>query len=189
MATAREQIIAVTCDLLETQGYHATGLNQIIQESGSPKGSLYYYFPDGKEGLTAEAIEQAGREVAQRIEHRLAAYPDPAQAVREFVTNIAHHVEASGFRAGGPLTTVALETATSSERLNTVCRAAYQRMIDAVRSYLLSVGIDQANAAELAQFVIASIEGGIILSRTFHTGDPLRQVAEQLAMTVGSVSD
>jgi len=33
-------------------------------------------------------------------------------------------------------------------------------------------------------FVTASIEGGIILSRTYHTGDPLRLVAEQLALSI-----
>jgi TetR/AcrR family transcriptional regulator, lmrAB and yxaGH operons repressor len=51
----RDQIIQTTCTLLESQGYHATGLNQILKESGAPKGSLYYYFPQGKEELAEEA--------------------------------------------------------------------------------------------------------------------------------------
>ena len=42
MSNAREQILQTTCVLLEKQGYHGTGLNEIIKESGSPKGSLYY---------------------------------------------------------------------------------------------------------------------------------------------------
>ncbi|MDQ2717139.1 MAG: TetR/AcrR family transcriptional regulator, partial [Chloroflexota bacterium] len=67
MNTTREQIIEATCDLLEAQGYHATGLNQILAESGAPKGSLYYYFPQGKEELTAAAIDRTGKLVAQRI--------------------------------------------------------------------------------------------------------------------------
>ena len=41
-STAREHFIEATCDLLEAQGYHATGVNQIVAESGAPKGSLYH---------------------------------------------------------------------------------------------------------------------------------------------------
>ena len=56
MTIAREQILKTTCDLMEKQGYHGTGLNEIVKESGSPKGSLYHYFPDGKEQIVAEAV-------------------------------------------------------------------------------------------------------------------------------------
>ncbi len=42
MASTRNQIIETTCDLLESQGFHGTGLSQIIKESGAPRGSLYY---------------------------------------------------------------------------------------------------------------------------------------------------
>ncbi|GAA3331467.1 hypothetical protein GCM10020331_088170 [Ectobacillus funiculus] len=40
----------------QLQGYHATGLNQILTESETPKGSLYYHFPNGKEQLAIEAV-------------------------------------------------------------------------------------------------------------------------------------
>ena len=67
MSNAREQILQTTCNLLEKQGYHGTGLNEIVKESGAPKGSLYYYFPEGKEQITAEAVLQSGRVTSERI--------------------------------------------------------------------------------------------------------------------------
>lgn len=48
MSSTKEQFIETTCDLLESHGYYATGLNQIVAESGALKGSLYYHFPEGK---------------------------------------------------------------------------------------------------------------------------------------------
>lgn len=180
MSSTKAQFIETTCDLLESQGYYATGLNQIVAESGAPKGSLYYHFPEGKEELAAEAIHQAGEKVADRIHAHLAGIADPAIAIRQFVERIADSVEASGYRTGGPLQTVAMETATTSERLNLACRKAYTRLRQAFAGKFEESGYDKAQAAEMAIFVISAIEGGVILSRTYHSGDPLRQVAQHL---------
>ena len=180
-STAREQIVEATCDLLEAQGYHATGLNQIVAESGAPKGSLYHYFPDGKEELAAAAIDRTGRNLAGRVQTGLAFYDDPAEAVTFLTARIADAIEQSGFRAGGPLTTVAMETATASEQINLACRAAYDRLQGAFAAKLAASGYTPQRSAELAAFITAAIEGGIILSRTYHTGDPLRRVGQELA--------
>ena len=180
MRNAREQILQSTCDLLEKQGYHGTGLNEIVKESGSPKGSLYYYFPEGKEQIASEAVLQSGQLVAERIRMGLSANSSVSQAVYDFVVKIADNVERSGFAAGGPLTAIAMETATQSERINAACRDAYGLLETAFREKLLDSGSTRTKAAELATFITASIEGGIILSRTYHTGNPLRLVAKQL---------
>ncbi|NDJ55375.1 MAG: TetR/AcrR family transcriptional regulator [Chloroflexi bacterium] len=186
MNESRRQILETTTTLLEAQGYHATGMNQIIRESGAPKGSLYYYFPDGKDGLTAEAIEHASAAVVERIHTELAVIDDPAEAIGQFITNIAFHVEASGFKTGGPLMTVALETATTNERLNLTCRAAYQRLVDAFADKLDKSGLDAKQAQELATFIVASIEGAVLLSRTYHNTSPLRMIGRQLARYISN---
>lgn len=185
-SSAREQIVEATCDLLEAQGYHATGLNQIVAESGAPKGSLYHYFPDGKEELAAAAIERTGRDLAGRVEVGLASHDDPAAAVQFLAQRIADAIEQSGFRSGGPLTTVAMETATSSDRLNLACRAAFDRLQAAFAGKLEASGRSPQRAAELAVFVTAAIEGGIMLSRTYHSGDPLRRAGQELAALLRS---
>lgn len=180
MSNTREQILQTTCALLEKQGYHGTGLNEIIRESGSPKGSLYYYFPEGKEQITAEAVLQSGRQTAERINLGMGESSNAAQAVSDFILNIAEHVERSGFAAGSPLTAVAMETATTSERINDACREAYSMLKSAFNDKLIECGFTKTKADERATFIVAAIEGGIILSRTSHTADPLRLVAKQL---------
>ncbi|MEO8392644.1 MAG: TetR/AcrR family transcriptional regulator, partial [Chloroflexota bacterium] len=178
--TARDAIIETTCELLELQGYAATGLNQIIKQSGSPKGSLYYYFPGGKEELATQAVKQAGEIVLQRIRENLVEIDDPAEAISGFIKNIAVHAERSGFRAGGPITTVAMETASSSERLRQECHQIYRGWQEAFADKLKAGGVGEARAKRIATLIISSIEGGVILCRTGQSREPLEQVAEEI---------
>ena len=180
MSNVREQILQTTCDLLEKQGFHGTGLNEIVKQSGAPKGSLYYYFPDGKEQIAAEAVLQSGRVVSERIRNGLKASTSASSAIHDFILLVAENVERSGFAAGSPLTAVAMETATQSERINLACREAYGMLQEAFKEKLLESGFSSSKAHDLSTFITASIEGGIILSRTAHTADPLRLVAKQL---------
>jgi TetR/AcrR family transcriptional repressor of lmrAB and yxaGH operons len=177
---ARDQIIASTCELLELQGYHATGLNEIIKQSGSPKGSLYHYFPGGKEELAAAAVNHVGQIVLTRLSENLALIDDPAEAIATFILHVAHNVELSGYRAGGPITTVALETAATNDVLRTVCHQIYERWQTAFATKLLQGGCDPARAQRLAALIVASIEGGILLCRTSRSRQPLISVAEEL---------
>lgn len=186
--TTREKIIQATYVLLENYGYHATGLKEIVARSSAPKGSIYYYFPDGKEGIAAATIAFAGTRIAERIRANLAGTSTAADAVRVFLETIAHFIEVSGFEAGGPLTIVASETATTSEKLNAACREAYDQMRAAFAEKFLNSGFPPQQAQSLAWSVTSATEGGIILCRTYHSGDPLRQVAQHLALLIKSVA-
>jgi TetR/AcrR family transcriptional repressor of lmrAB and yxaGH operons len=181
MTTARDRILTTTSQLMEEQGYFATGLNQIVQESGTPKGSLYYYFPEGKEQLTEEAIRQAGEMIAVQIEKAMDADDDAGGAIAGFIEALSYHVQASDCRLGGPLTTVALETANTSPRVNQVCQEMYQQWQQIIQNKLQRSGYTEDRAAALAVFINAAIEGGIILSRTTHSTEPLLGVARELS--------
>lgn len=180
MTSRREQIIETTCHLMEVQGYSATGLNQILAESGAPKGSLYYYFPEGKDELVEAAINQTARLIAERLRISMTAYAQPTQAIPAFLRDLAQHVQASGFRAGGPITAVALEAASTNERLNTACRDAYRTWQSVIEEKLLSGGYEPIRARRLAAITIALIEGSIILSRSERNVGPLLDAAVEL---------
>lgn len=184
--TTREQIIQTTCSLLEKQGYHATGMNEIIQASGAPKGSLYYYFPSGKEELAEAAIDESAAQIAAFARSYLAPFADPAAAIQALVEQIADNIEASHYCVGGPLTTVAMETAASSARLNQACQSGFIEIQGVFAEKLIACGFEPELASQLAVYIHAAIEGGVLLSRTAHSGDPLRSVAVLLGPTLRS---
>ncbi len=176
----REKFIQAASKLMESQGYHATGLNQIIAESGAPRGSLYYHFPGGKEELAAEAITRNGHNFARLIREHMQEDIPLADAVRDFILGVAGGLEATQYQAGGPLTAVAVETANTSEHLNQACQEAYQSIQNAFAQKFQILGLPEKEAIDLAEFVTASIEGGILLSRTFHRNEPLKRAAQNL---------
>ena len=180
MAGKRAEIIATTCELLELQGYQATGLNQILAESGAPKGSLYHYFPDGKDGLVEEAIAQTAAQIAARLTAALAGDAAPALLIPAFLRELAHHVQASGYRTGGPITAVALEAASTNARLNEACRRAYGLWQEIIAQKLRHSGMEPVRAQRLGRVVISLIEGAIILSRTERNVAPLLDAATEL---------
>ena len=187
MPTTRDHIIETTCALLDLQGYHATGLNEIVKASGSPKGSLYHYFPGGKDELTEEALEHVGRVVLARIERHLGAGAAPGPAVATFILLVAQNVEASAYKAGGPITTVALETAATSDRLRRCCERIYGSWHTAFKGRLVAGGFASDQADALATLVLAALEGGILLCRTQRSPEPLRQVAMMLQRLIETI--
>src|SRR5436190_501822 len=78
---SRERLLDSAVDLLQRQGYHGTGLNELLERSEAPRGSLYHYFPGGKEQIGAEAIARAGGQVAAAVVHLLRAKRSVADAV------------------------------------------------------------------------------------------------------------
>jgi len=178
--SSRERIIRAASDLLENNGYHGTGLNEIVRKGKAPKGSIYYHFPRGKKQIAAEAILSTGRALAEVTRANFVKKQTAAEAVRAYVDGLSLFIQASGFRSGGQLTLVASETATIDKLLNQSCRKAYALILEAFKDKLSALGFPAAQAEVLAVGITASIDGGIILSRTYHSRKPLRTIARFL---------
>jgi TetR/AcrR family transcriptional repressor of lmrAB and yxaGH operons len=180
MTDVREKILITMARLIEKQGYHATGLNEIIGESGAPKGSVYYYFPGGKEQIGAEAILESGRIISGRLRVLLQGELKPSDAIHNFLIQMAKNVEETGFGAGSPLTTASVETAITSEKINQACQDAFDLILSAIQEKFLEAGFSETDSSELSLYVTTVVEGGILMSRTYHRTEPLRMAAMHL---------
>lgn len=181
MSDARSQIIETASQLLEQQGYHATGLSQIVEESGAPKGSLYYYFPEGKKEISEEALRKTGRRVESNIRKIMASSESASAGIRTLIYTIADRIEESEYRAGGPITTVALETASGKSRLNRACGEIYDEWHEVLRERMVDDDIEAPRADRLATTVLSAIEGAMVLARTHRSRGPLENVAKSLS--------
>ncbi|ONI78668.1 TetR family transcriptional regulator [Actinosynnema sp. ALI-1.44] len=170
----RERVLRTAATLFRAQGYHATGLNQVLAEGGAPKGSLYFHFPGGKEQLAVESLQLSGGELCEQL--KLAASLD------DVIDLLATRLEESDFRDGCPITTVALDAAGDSEQIREACDTAYLSWESVIADYLERQGVP--SPAALATTVLAAIEGALILARTRKDVTPLRQVGDHLKLLI-----
>src|SRR2546430_13826382 len=99
----RRRLVTATMRLLRRRGLHGTGLNQVLEESGAPRGSLYFHFPDGKHQLTREAARYEAAGISRRLRRMLDESPSPAEAVRLMFDSYADWPQRTKFAEGGPV--------------------------------------------------------------------------------------
>lgn len=176
----KEKFIETASRLFETKGYNATGLNEILAESGSPKGSLYYHFPKGKEQLALESINSAGEKIKNKIKNALDNIEDPVQAIIYNIENIATIIDNEQKTRDISISLIALETYLTSETLRKACEEIFISLENIYAEKLIKSGINKEKACELGGAIAAMIEGGITLSLTKKNGDSLRLIAKQV---------
>lgn len=178
----RKKLVETTAALLRSQGYHATGLSQIVAESGAPRGSLYFYFPGGKDDLAIAALEASSEMWRTRILAVLAAARDLGGAIDGLVTAVGDDLEASGWVAGCPVATVALES--TSEPVRAMVAAHFQRWLDVSVELLTRFGVAPPLAQELGLVGLSSLEGALLLARVQRSRAPLIAVGRALRAMV-----
>jgi TetR/AcrR family transcriptional regulator, lmrAB and yxaGH operons repressor len=181
----REYMIETTSGLVHRLGFHGTSLNEVLTESGAPRGSLYYHFPGGKEQLVLEATRQGVASVTQLLKEAAADSPDPAEGVRAFVEAAAHVLRDSGYVFGCPVAPIILDSPESSA-LAEVCQQALEEWQQVLVEGLGLAGIERGRAESLATMIVCGLEGGLILARARRDTAPLDAVADEFASMVRS---
>jgi len=168
-------------ELIQTSGYSGTGLNAVIEHAAAPKGSIYFHFPDGKEGLGVAAVDLAAKQFEALIAEAAASTGSAAGAAHAAIEVLATIVSESDFRLGCPVSVVTLEMGAESERLRQACASAFESWITPTAALLEANGIDSEDARSLATVVVSTIEGAVIVSRATRSIRPLLAAADVVA--------
>lgn len=185
-AGTRDRIVAASAELLTRQGYNATGIKQIVTAAQAPFGSLYHFFPGGKEQLGAEAIRASGAVYEQLIEAVLDPAPDPVTGVRMFFAGAAAHLEETDYADACPIATVALEVSSVSEQMRAACADVFESWIAAGAQRLERAGLTPARSRELITAMLAALEGAFVLARAARSTQPLLVAGEMMAAAVAA---
>jgi AcrR family transcriptional regulator len=167
---ARDRAIATAARLFRIQGYTATGLTEIIEESGAPKGSFYFHFPRGKAQLAEEAIDQyvAGRiAVLRDISANTAG--DALSFVRQIFGAFAADMVASDFQYGCLMQNLANELPALDADLTQRVARGFVDSTEIIAEHFRGCGFTAARASSAAAALVAALEGARTIARLERT--------------------
>jgi len=177
----RGPIVDAAVRLFRRHGYAGTGLNDIVDLSGAPKGSLYHYFPDGKASIAVAAVEEAGQRVVSTMMKLADETPSTGELLRAHARLLSGWMRKSSFRDGDPITTVLLELAPRNRAVAEAGRKGYAARVAVLKEKLIADGFALARTERLAILCVSTLQGALIQSRVERSGAPIETAADELA--------
>src|SRR5260370_16266850 len=108
----KDRILGTSAEVFRRQGYNGTGLKQIVATANAPFGSLYHFFPSGKEQLGEEVIRWSGNVYLELIAAVCDPAPDVVTAIGDFFAGAAAHLRATDYPHACPIPTTPLDAPT-----------------------------------------------------------------------------
>jgi len=165
--------------LLRERGAPGVTVDAVLAHSGAPRGSVYHHFPGGRNELILGALRQAGDYIAVIVEESVAA-GDVQRTVGRFVRFWKRALTDTDYRAGCPLVAVAVDSREHIPDAAELVREIFVRWQASLSELLVANGFLVERAGRLANLIVASIEGAIILSRAHRDLTPLDDVLTEI---------
>lgn len=178
----RDRMIDAAIALMRGSGLSGAGINEIVRTSGAPKGSVYHFFPSGKQQIAAEALTAYTQQVGDFIDAALAGKRSPRQKVKALFAAFAGRVEEGGFRRSCAVGAVCLDLDDDWEGLRDVLAAALAEWRARIARHFDFA--DQRRVDSFASLLLTAIEGAHIRARAERSARAFTEAGAWLAELV-----
>ncbi len=181
----KENLLTQGVQLLMEQGYHGTGLKEILDAVQIPKGSFYNYFAS-KERYAAEVIQHyINPFIAELASHLKNPGQDALSALNQYFNEQISNLEKIDFKGGCLLGNLMGEIGDTSE----ICQQSLQLAVNRYQN-LLANGLKTAqaegtirtdkSAEDMAELLVNAWQGALLRMKIEQSSEPLRQCCDNL---------
>ncbi len=181
----KENLLTQGVQLLMQQGYHGTGLKEILDAVQIPKGSFYNYFPS-KESFAAEVIQHYIQPFLEQLQRHLDSPDiDALTALRNYFDELIQELENAGYKGGCLLGNLMGEIGDTSD----LCQQSLQLAVHNYQSLLAdalkkaqaegTVRIDKS-AEDMADLLLNGWQGALLRMKVELSSEPLTQCRHDL---------
>jgi AcrR family transcriptional regulator len=172
-ASVKEQIIQTASRLFHEQGYNRTGINQVIEEAGVAKASLYYHFPS-KEDLCVAYMQRRNDNWFGGLEEYLEKVTDPRERIIKTFDYRAIHLKNHHF-GGCSYIKIISELPQRTEKIDEKVISIKEKQ----RKFFLDLckqleGIDKKTASVLADKIFLLFDGGTVQCQVYRDTEALK---------------
>ncbi len=170
--TVREHILQTATHLFHEQGYNLTGINQIIEEAGVAKASLYYHFPS-KEDLCVAYLQRRNALWFSGLDTYLNGTRDPKQRVIKTFDYRAIHMKKNNFGGCSHIRIIS-ELPQRGEKIDQAVKLQKQKHRKFFLTLTEAIEDDKKRAAELAETIFLLFDGATMQCQVFRDTAPLQ---------------
>lgn len=184
MADRRSRILDAAARLIADQGYSHTSVDDVIAAAGlSGKAHFYHYFRSKQELGYAVIDRQFERFTEKGLVLLREPMIDPLDRLGLFIDALVASQAERGGRGGSPMGTVAAELAGSDDGIRERIALMFERWSRQLQALLWEAGpqlADGTDRTRLANFIIAALEGAMMISRVRHDVSVMEGVGADL---------
>jgi TetR/AcrR family transcriptional repressor of nem operon len=180
----RLAILDAAARLISEQGFAHTSVEDVIREAGLSGKSHFYHYFKSKDALGYEVLDrQFGRFTDRGLAILREPMIDPLDRLGLFIDTLVALQREREARNGSPFGNLAGELADSHEGFRQRLDVVFERWAQQLQSLLwelrdqLREGVD---AGRLARFIIAALEGGMLMTRVKRDATVMEGIGEDL---------
>jgi TetR/AcrR family transcriptional repressor of nem operon len=176
--TTKMRILEEGARIIHENGYNHTGIQEILDAAGVPKGSFYFYFKS-KEDFGLQLVDFYVNFGVTQLESQLNnKETDPLARLRSFFLMAQDRSKQRGFKGGCPIGNLTQEMADQKDSFRVKLDHAFSRMSSAIAEYLKQAQeMEQLNpsidVAQMAEFILNSWEGALLRVKAQCSIEPL----------------
>ena len=152
----------------------------VLKACNAQKGSLYHFFPGGKEDLLVAAVESMRRCSIDHIRMCLDKSDSAAGAITRHLQFVARLFDRPDATVGMPYLALAATVGAKNPKVRTACNLAIEEIESLYASQLVQDGFESREAKRLSAFSVLAIEGAILQAGVQGTSQPIKLVASRI---------
>ncbi|OQM75541.1 TetR/AcrR family transcriptional regulator [Manganibacter manganicus] len=158
----KADVIPLLAEVFREHGYEGATISRIHDKTGFGRGSLYHFFPGGKEDMAAAVLAEVDGWFEQHIFEPLRQADDAELAIGQMFDAVTTY-----FRSGGRVCLVGAFALTDARnRFGAAVGGYFARWIEALALALRHAGASDSMAVALAEDAVLGIQGAIVIARS-----------------------
>jgi len=179
------RLLDAAASAFQSRGYNATTMHDVVAAAGATGGATYHHFATKKALGLAVVRERVAKEVDETWIQPIRTAKSTADGVLTVFARVIAELEVRGTVAGCPVNNLALELSLADPDFRDAVHAVFEHwrvaIADRIRAEQATGALEEADAHELATFIVACYSGSMALAKAEQTTTSLKACALQLA--------